>query len=236
MWKWVIFGCLIALLFAAYKFLPIQSALQQLVAWIDGLGPWGPLLYIMIYGLLTVILFPGWVMTVSAGMLFGLAFGTVYALLGATLGATAAFLVGRYVGRSWLVRKFRGSPRFLLIDKAVADEGWKIVGLTRLSPVFPFTLLNYAFSLTAVSLREYVLASCVAMIPGTVMYVYIGWMAEAGTDDEARTVIQWALYGIGFVATVAATLLVTRIARKALSDRLDLAAQSNGKGPGKELT
>jgi uncharacterized membrane protein YdjX (TVP38/TMEM64 family) len=176
-----------------------------------------------------VILVPGSIMTVGAGMLFGFAFGTVYALAGATLGATSAFLLGRYVARGWLVRKFRSNERFILVDKAVADEGWKIVGLTRLSPVFPFTLLNYAFSLTAVSLREYVLASCIGMIPGTIMYVYLGWLAEAGADDEARTMLQWAMYAIGFIATVAATLVVTRIARRALSERLEMASKTHRK-------
>jgi len=111
--------------------------------------------------------------------------------------------------------------RFATMDNAVAEEGWKIVVLTRLSPVFPFTLLNYAYGLTSVSLRDYVLASWVGMMPGTVMYVYLGSLARTGTTSaSSRTAAEWALYGVGLVATIGVTLLVTRIARRALAQRI----------------
>ncbi|HSW50743.1 MAG TPA: VTT domain-containing protein, partial [Bryobacteraceae bacterium] len=113
------------------------------------------------------------------------------------------------------------------VDNAVAAEGWKIVGLTRLSPVFPFNLLNYAFGLTRVSLRDYVVASWIGMIPGTVMYVYLGSLAgslaELGLKEggRARTQAEWALYAVGLVATVAVTVVITRIARRALNLRIN---------------
>ena len=103
---------------------------------------------------------------------------------------------------------------------AVAEEGWKIVGLTRLSPVFPFTLLNYAFGLTSVSLRHYVVASWIGMMPGTVMYVYLGSLARAAAGERTRTAGEWALYGVGLLATVAVTIFVTRLARRALATRI----------------
>lgn len=103
-------------------------------------------------------------------------------------------------------------------------EGWKIVLLTRLSPVFPFTLLNYAFGLTRVSLRDYVLASWIGMMPGTVIYVYLGSLARAGVANHERTPTEWALYGVGLIATVAVTVVVTRIARRALAKRTASAA------------
>jgi len=149
--------------------------------------------------------------------LFGVAWGSVYVSIGATLGATAAFLVGRYFARAWVTAKIEGSEKFAAIDRAVGDEGWKIVGLTRLSPVFPFTLLNYAFGLTRVRLRDYVLASWIGMLPGTVMYVYLGSLARAGAHQ--RTPGEWALYALGLAATVAVTVIITRIARRALAKR-----------------
>jgi uncharacterized membrane protein YdjX (TVP38/TMEM64 family) len=144
--------------------------------------------------------------------------GSIYVSIGATLGATAAFLVGRYLARDWVAHKIEGNPRFTAIDKAVAEEGWKIVGLIRLSPVFPYSIMNYAFGLTRVSLRHYVLASAIGMLPATVMYVYIGSLANAGA--RPTTTVEWVLKGIGLLATVLVTFCVTRIARRALAKRI----------------
>ena len=117
------------------------------------LGAWGPVLFVLLYVAATVLFLPGSILTLGAGVVFGLARGAVIVSISATLGATAAFLVGRYVARDWVAGKIEGNPKFKAkaIDEAVAREGWKIVGLTRLSPVFPFNLLNYAFGLTRVS-------------------------------------------------------------------------------------
>jgi uncharacterized membrane protein YdjX (TVP38/TMEM64 family) len=115
------------------------------------------------------------------------------------------------------MKKIEGRASFAAIDRAVANEGWNIVFLTRLSPVFPCTLLNYAFGLTRVSLRDYVLASWIGMMPGTVMYVYLGSLVRAGVADHERTPTEWALYGTGLLATVAVVVIVTRIARRALA-------------------
>jgi uncharacterized membrane protein YdjX (TVP38/TMEM64 family) len=140
------------------------------------------------------------------------------------LGATCAFLVGRYVARNWVARRIGGSAKFKAVDEAVGREGWKIVLLTRLSPVFPFNLLNYSYGLTKVSLRHYFFASWLGMIPGTGMYVYIGSLAgdlaALGAGGHTRTTAEWVLYGVGFLATVVVTLFVTRVARKALAERV----------------
>jgi uncharacterized membrane protein YdjX (TVP38/TMEM64 family) len=137
--------------------------------------------------------------------------------------------VGRYFARSWVSGKLSGNKRFAAIDEAVGDEGWKIVGLTRLSPIFPFNLLNYAYGLTKVSLRDYFLASWIGMLPGTVMYVYIGSLAGSLATvggERSRTTVDWIIYGLGLVATVAVTVVVTRVARKALGKRIDKADQA----------
>ncbi|MDY7014823.1 MAG: TVP38/TMEM64 family protein, partial [Cyanobacteriota bacterium] len=141
---------------------------------------------------------------------------------GATAGATAAFLVGRYLARDWVAKKIEGNKKFRAIDEAVGREGLKIVLLTRLSPVFPFNLLNYAYGITGVSLKDYVIGS-VGMIPGTIMYVYIGSLAGSlatvGTEAQpANPTLQWAIRIVGLIATVAVTLYVTKVARKALEE------------------
>ena len=129
----------------------------------------------------------------------------------------------RYFARDAVARRIANNPRFRSIDDAVAREGWKIVLLTRLSPVFPFNLLNYAYGLTRVHLGEYVVASWIGMIPGTVMFVYIGSLsgdlARAATGAAAPANFRWALNAVGFIATVAVAVYATRIGSRALKER-----------------
>ena len=141
--------------------------------WVHGLGVWGPVVFIVGYAVATVAFLPGSILTLAAGVIFGLVQGTIYTLIGATLGASAAFLVARYGARRTIERKIAGNARFAAIDKAVGREGFKIVALLRLSPIFPFNLLNYALGLTKVRFLPY-LAACGAMLPGTLLYVYYG--------------------------------------------------------------
>lgn len=197
-----------------------QTILLNALTWVDSLGAVGAIAFIIIYILATVAFFPGSILTLGAGVVFGVVLGSFYVFIGATIGATAAFLVGRYLARGWVAKKIQGNSKFSAIDEAVGREGLKIVLLTRLSPVFPFNLLNYAYGVTGVSLKDYVLGS-LGMIPGTIMYVYIGSLAgnlaTIGTSTQATNpALQWTIRLIGFVATVAVTLYVTKIARQAL--------------------
>ena len=201
-----------------------QDLLRNALQWIEGLGIVGGIAFIAIYIIATVAFLPGSILTLGAGIVFGVLLGAVYVFIGATLGAIAAFLVGRYLARGWISKKIEGNQKFAAIDKAVAREGFKIVLLTRLSPVFPFNLLNYAFGITGVSLKDYVLGS-IGMIPGTVMYVYIGSLAgdlaKIGTEDQpTNPAVQWTIRIIGFMATVAVTIYVTRVARQALVEKV----------------
>ena len=158
-WRWVLYATAgIAILLAA-KYFHVQDLLKAALGWIGKLGPWGPVIFVGIYIVATVFFIPGSVLTVGAGAAFGVVLGSVCVSISATLGATAAFLVGRYLTRDAVARKVERNERFAAIDRAVAEEGWKIVFLTRLSPVFPFTLLNYAFGLKRVRLSHYALAS-----------------------------------------------------------------------------
>ena len=219
-WRWALYATAAVALLLAVKYFHVQGLLKEGLDWVGKLGPWGPVIFVGIYVVATVFFIPGSVLTLGAGAVFGVALGSVWVSIGATLGATAAFLVGRYLARDTIARKIDRNEKFATIDRAVADEGWKIVLLTRLSPVFPFTLLNYAFGLTRVKLSHYVLASWIGMIPGTVMYVYLGSLVNVGAGHRQRTTGEWVLYGVGLLATVAVTVFVTRLARKALAKKI----------------
>jgi uncharacterized membrane protein YdjX (TVP38/TMEM64 family) len=188
-------------------------------AWVEGLGIWGPVVFILGYAVATIAFVPGSLLTLAAGAIFGLVEGTLLVLLAATLGASLAFLVARYLARGFVERRLAGNPRFAWIDRAIGAEGRKIVFLLRLSPLFPFNLLNYALGLTRVRFTDYLLASA-GMLPGTLLYVYYGKVA----GDVARLAGggppsgggYYAVLVLGLVATIGVTTVVTRIARRAL--------------------
>jgi uncharacterized membrane protein YdjX (TVP38/TMEM64 family) len=190
--------------------------------WVDGLGPWGPLVFVVGYAVAVVAFVPGSILTLAAGAIFGLVEGTVLVLVGATLGSTAAFVVSRYLARDAVARKVEGDRRFASIDRAIEREGRRIVFLLRLSPIFPFNLLNYALGLTRVRLADYVVAS-LGMLPGTLLYVYSGKVAGelatlAGSGAVHRGVGYYSVVGVGFAATAIVTILITRVARRALRE------------------
>lgn len=196
--------------------------LPGFVAHVEGLGAWAPLAFIAGYALATVAFVPGSLLTLLGGAVFGLARGFAYVFVGATLGASLAFLVSRHLARPAVERRVRGSPRFDRVDRAVAREGGKIVLLLRLSPVLPFNLLNYALGLTRVRFGAYVLAS-VGMLPGTLLYVYYGVLAGdvallLGGGGVERGAGHYVLLGVGLLATLAVTIYVTRLARRALAE------------------
>lgn len=199
-----------------------QAKLADALTWIDNLGAIAPIVFILLYIVITVAFVPASVVTLGAGVVFGVVKGSLFVFVGAMLGATAAFLVGRYVARDWVANKIAGNEKFKAIDEAIAREGRKIIFLIRLSPAFPFNLLNYALGLTQVSLKDYVLGTT-GILPGTIMYVYLGSLAGnlatlGSGDAPSNPTITWAIRIIGFIATVAVTVYVTRVARKALKE------------------
>lgn len=217
--KGVVFAVVAVAAIALLTQFDVRALRREALDWMERLGPWGQILFVVIYVVATVLLIPGSALGLGAGALFGVVRGSLLVSLASTLGATCAFLLGRYFAGDWVAKKIEGNASFAAIDRGVATEGWKIVFLTRLSPVFPFTLLNYAFGLTRVSLRDYVLASWIGMMPGTVMYVYLGSVARAGVADRQRTPAEWTLYTVGLLATIAVAVMATRIARRALARR-----------------
>ena len=204
----------------------IRSALVSVLEWTRGMGPGGEAVLIAAYAIACVLFLPGSILTLGAGFAFGLVRGTVAVVAGSLLGASAAFLLGRTAARGWVERKIAASPRFRAIDAAVAREGFKIVLLARLSPVFPFNLLNYAFGVTRVSFRDYFLASWIGMFPGTVLYVYLGTAAKGLADLAAGTggrggAARYVLLGVGLAATLAVTIVLARIARRSLREAVE---------------
>ena len=221
--KWIVWTLVIAALLLAAKVFNVQEILKNSLDRIRALGSPGIAVFILVYVLACVFFLPGSVLTLGAGAIFGVVKGSVIVSLASTLGATGAFLIGRYLVRNWVETRIAGNPKFRAVDDAVAKEGWKIVGLTRLSPIFPFNLLNYAYGVTKVTVRDYVLASWIGMMPGTVMYVYIGFLAgdvAALGSNSTGSAAQWVIRIVGFFATVAVTIYVTKIAKKALEEKV----------------
>ncbi len=196
--------------------------LPQFVAWVESLGVWGPVVFVVGYVVAAVAFVPGSILTLAAGAIFGLGKGVVIVFIAAMLGSAAAFLVARYLARPAIERRLAGNTRFAAIDRAVGAQGRKIVFLLRLSPVFPFNLLNYALGLTKVRFLDFFIASA-GMLPGTLLYVYYGKLAGdvaalAGGAAVAKGPEYYAVLVLGLVATIVVTTIVTRIARRALQE------------------
>ncbi len=212
----------IALLFFLGR--TLGGYVPRFAQWVTSLGIWGPVVFIAGYVVATVAFVPGVLLTLAAGAIFGLVRGTIYTLIGATLGAAAAFLVARYLARARIEKKIAGNPRFQAIDQAVSHEGLKIVALLRLSPVFPFNLLNYSLGLTQVRFLDYLIAS-IAMLPGTLLYVYYGHaagnLASAAAGRFQKGTGYWVSLGVGLLATLVVTAFITRLASQALRRRID---------------
>ena len=209
----------IALILAS-RFINLGAGLRESLEWIRGLGAWAPITFIIIYLVSCVLAIPASILTLGGGFLFGFGWGLVYVLIGATLGAVASFLVGRYIARDWVARKIEKNSKFKAIDDAIAREGWRIVLLARLAPVFPYAVLNYGFALTRVSFAHYTLATAIGIVPAMIAFVYFGSLATDLTNlNQGVKSSPWLKWTIGIVTVVVAVLL-TRIARRSLNRAL----------------
>jgi len=201
--------------------LPTRSWVLELAGWVRGAGAAGAAVYAAVYVLGTLMFFPGALLTLAAGFAYGPLWGTLIVWPTATLGSTLAFVTGRFVARDWVAARAARHPRFAALDHAVGRRGFRIMLLLRLSPLFPFNFLNYTLGLTSLKLGDYVLASLVGMLPGTILFVYLGSLVtSASALATGHGGAGWAgsaLYWVGLAATVAVTLLLTRLARRELS-------------------
>jgi uncharacterized membrane protein YdjX (TVP38/TMEM64 family) len=223
--RWLLLAAVLAAIGTAIALLPVTALVTQLAETMRGAGARGIAIFVAAYVIGTIAFLPGAILTLAAGFAYGPVWGLVIASPASVAGATAAFLLGRTLLRDWAAAKVGRSSRARAIDAAVARQGFTLVLLLRLSPLFPFNALNYVLSLTRVRLSTYVLASFLGMLPGTALYVYLGSLAPAaaqlsaaaGEGGQARTVI----YVLGLAATIAIVVLATRMARNALAERLD---------------
>ena len=217
-WKWIaIAGGLIALS-VAISFLPVGEWVKSFTDWIRHLGVAGAFIFIGVYALAALLFLPGAIFTIAAGLVYGIVGGTAVAIVGATLGAGIAFLAGRYLFRN-RIKKFAGkNKKFGAIDDAIGKQGWKIVGLLRLSPLIPFNVSNYFYGITAIGFWPYLLASFVGMLPGTLLYAYLGAIGQAGLSGGKKgySPLEWTFLGIGLLATIGVTIFVSRLAKNAL--------------------
>ncbi|KAA3612868.1 MAG: TVP38/TMEM64 family protein [Planctomycetota bacterium] len=213
---------------AAWWFLPLERV-DEMTAWLRAQGLAGAVLLGLAYAMATVLMLPGSLVTLLVGYAYGPWFGFLLVSPASVLGATLAFLLARSFLRSSVEAKIAAKPRFQALDQAVAEQGFKLLVLTRLSPVFPFVVLNYAFGLTRISLLAYVFGSFLGMIPGTLLYVYLGSTVEDVTQlgqgapegSTAGQILKW----VGLAATLGVTLWLTRMARQALKQAAPELAQ-----------
>ncbi len=226
---WVFLFAATFLIFAAWKW-NLKDYLQQFVAWVQDKGTGGLVVYALVYIGACVLFIPGSILTLGAGFLFGVAKGTALVSISAAVGATLSFLAGRYLARDWVSARVAGNSKFKSIDDAVAREGWKIVGLTRLSPVFPFNLLNYGYGLTRVSLRDYFFATWIGTFPGTLLYVYLGSAAGSLASLGEQKTSPWVTW-VGLGITLFVTIYITRVAKRALDEQISADPSTEESGP-----
>jgi uncharacterized membrane protein YdjX (TVP38/TMEM64 family) len=216
-WRGILFGTGVLALFAIGWLVPLEQWLEHLEDWVGRMGALGGVVFGLVYVVAALLFIPGSVLTLGAGLVFGLGWGTVVASAAATTTAAAAFLITRYLARDRVARLARGHEKFRAIDEAVRAKGWKVVALLRLSPLVPFSLSNYLYGLTAIRFWPYVLASWVAMLPGTVLYVYLGAAGRAAVGGARKhSAWEWVLLAAGLLATMIVTVVLTRAARKEL--------------------
>jgi uncharacterized membrane protein YdjX (TVP38/TMEM64 family) len=228
-YKVALFVLLVGSLSAGAYFMGLDKQLMRLAHWVKGAGIAGAFVFAAIYIACTVALIPGSLVTLAAGVIYGPAVGLLIVSPASVAGATLAFLLGRFVCRDWVERKAATNIRFAALDNAVGERDKRVlvmVLLMRLSPLFPFSLLNYALGLTRLRLSYYIFASLVGMLPGTFMYVYLGaqigdlaTLSSGASVDTGTggTILKWT----GLVMTVVVTVLITRFAQKTLGNALD---------------
>jgi len=227
--KLLILGVIAVIGFALWK-LPITDYIASGLTWIEQNQSTAWIVFILMYAAAIVLLLPALVFSLSAGYLFGIAKGWMIVVVAATLGSCISYLVGQTFLREWVLGKAENMKNFSNLDTAVANKGFLIVFLTRLSPAFPFSLINYVYSVTKIKLPHFALATFLGIMPGSLLYVYAGSAAKNLQDVLSGNVEIGGSQGllvVGLIATLLVTILVTRIASKALKEAADIDASDN---------
>lgn len=226
--QWVAVAVGVVCIVVIFRALPTKELLSGLQDWIVSLGVWGPVVLTLTYIVATVLMVPGTILTLVAGALYGLTVGTVVVSIGATVGASLCFLIGRYAVRERIANWAKRYPRFDAIDRAIGEGGWKVVALLRLSPAIPFNVQNYLYGLTRIRFWPFAIASWLAMLPGTFLYVYLGHVTQAAlTSDRGRSVGEWILLAVGLIATLVVSVYIARLARSKITQEVSTSSASD---------
>lgn len=206
-----------------------RDAVIQFLRWIQQIGFWGPVLFILLYTAFIIFLLPTVVLTFAAGFLFGIFHGSAYVVLSITLGAAVAFLIARYLFGERVTRYILQHPKLRVLDYELVREGWKIILLSRLVPFFPAKAANYFFGLARFRLKDFLIGTLLGVIPLTIINVYIGSLISdltaIGSGQTLRSPLQWAAYGLGFAIAIVAFIYITRIARRAMTKAMNQGPQ-----------
>jgi uncharacterized membrane protein YdjX (TVP38/TMEM64 family) len=196
----------------------LTEFLHHSMEWIEKSGWIGVVWFIVLYTLTCVIFLPGSVLTVGAGAVYGFWFSTALVTISSTVGAVVNFLTSRYLARSWMQRNLGHSARFRALEKAVSTEGWRMILISRMSPIVPHSLVSYAAGLIRISFWRFTFASFLGFLPPSAAYTYVGAMVGKALRTSAGAAphdpVIWTFYCLGLVATLAVTVLTTRIARR----------------------
>ncbi len=218
---------LLLIVAAAVMLFPIRDWARVVLDWIRDCGTLGPLIMIALYVPAALFLVPASWLNVAAGFFFGPWIGTIVASVGGALGAGIAFILGRTIARELVESQVKSRPAMQALGAAVGQQGFKIVMLTRLSPVLPYGVLNYLFSVSQVKFRDFLIATWLGMLPVSLMYAYLGSAAQdvmdVYPDDDSSNGLTQALFVLGLLATIMVTVMVTRLARRALREAVVLA-------------
>lgn len=216
-WSKILMGlALLVLLIVGYRLLPIDEWITSFQTWVKGFGVFGWFIFIGVYAITTFALLPGSFLTLAAGVIWGLwAFPIV--IIAATLGSAISFVAARFWFHDRVQEKVQSYPKFRAINEAIGEEGWRVVGLLRLSPALPFSLQNWFLGITPVGFWPSQIATFFGIMPGTLLYVWIGSLgAQAAGDD--MSIAKYVVGGLGLLATLVVTALVTKKANSKLKE------------------
>ena len=215
--QWWLAGICVLGLLAIGHLLPLSDGLDYLKHSVSDLGCWGPLVFGLVYVVATIGLIPASALTMAGAAVFGPVIGFVTVSVSSIIGAAIAFLIARYLARDKIEQLARRYPKFAAFDQAISTGGWKVLALLRLSPAIPFGLQNYLHGLTTIGFGTYVLVSWLAMIPGILLYVYLGHAARTAASGSGSTA-KWMLLTIGLLATIVVTVYLSRLAKQKLNE------------------
>lgn len=216
------FALAIGLIFLLSHFFPVVDVIATAQKRVVGLGPWGWICYPLLFALCNVLLLPGGILSVGSGFFFGLWWGFIIVFLGNGIGAAISFALSRWIGQRWFMRKLSWNSTLAVLEPAVEREGWKIILLTQLHPLFPTSLLNYLYGLTRIPFHTYMVWVSIGRAPGLFLYVYLGTLGQFGVNlmrgKSHPRIFEYWTWGGAFVVSALLLLLVSRLASQAIQD------------------